>query len=98
MKIALAQINVVIGDFEGNFKKHIRYIEEAVSRNADLIVFPELSITGYPPRDFLEFKDFVNQAEAVIEKLKPYSVKIGIIVGSPTVNPVVEGKTYSIRP
>ncbi len=92
MKIALAQINVTIGDFEGNFNKHVRYIEQAVHAGADLIVFPELSITGYPPRDFLEFKDFIEQAGQTVERLKPYSRQIAVVVGVPTVNPVIEGK------
>ncbi len=92
MKIALAQINVIIGDFEGNLKKHIAYIKLAQKEKADLIVFPELSITGYPPRDFLEFEDFVQQANEVLEKLKPYSKETGIVVGVPTVNPQIEGK------
>ncbi|NPA43176.1 MAG: NAD+ synthase [Chlorobi bacterium] len=92
MKIALAQINLIIGDFEGNAAKHIRLIEEARRRGADLIVFPELSITGYPPRDFLEFKDFVARANATLERLKPYSRDIAVIAGVPTVNPRKEGK------
>ncbi len=92
MKIALAQINVTIGDFEGNLKKMNDYIRQAVRNKADLIVFPELSITGYPPRDFLEFDDFIEKAEAAVEKLKPLSEDIGILVGTPTVNPEIEGK------
>ncbi len=92
MKIALAQINVIIGDFENNFQKHVTYIQKALQAGADLVVFPELSITGYPPRDFLEFKDFVRRANETVERLLPYSEKIGIIVGAPTVNPVIEGK------
>ena len=92
MKIALAQINVIIGDFEGNFNKHKAYIRMAEEAGADLIVFPELSVTGYPPRDFLEFKDFVKRANETVDRLKALSHKIGILIGAPTVNPVVEGK------
>ncbi len=92
MKIALAQINVIIGDFENNLQKHIQFIRRAIEKKADLIVFPELSMTGYPPRDFLEFKDFVEKANQTVEKLLPFSKKIGIIIGAPTVNPVPEGK------
>ena len=92
MKIALAQINVTIGDFEGNTSKITSYILRAKEKGARLIVFPELSITGYPPRDFLEFDDFVENAGKVLEQLKPLSHDIGILVGLPTKNPQHEGK------
>ena len=92
MKIALAQINVIIGDFDNTFRKMAGYIRRAEEAGADLIVFPELSITGYPPRDFLEFKDFVRQANDTLERLKPLSHQIGILAGLPTVNPRIEGK------
>ncbi len=92
MKIALAQINVIIGDFEYNLKKMIAFIEQAKAQKADIIVFPELVTTGYPPRDFLEFKDFISKADNLIENLKYHSKEIAIVLGTPTVNPVVEGK------
>ena len=92
MKIALAQINTIIGDFEHNTKKMLHYIKEAEEKGADLIIFPELATTGYPPRDFLEFKDFINKAEESINRLKQASKNIGIVVGTPTKNPVIEGK------
>ncbi len=92
MKIALAQINVIIGDFEYNLAKMLKYTSQAKSQGADIIIFPELATTGYPPRDFLEFKDFIIKAENVINELKKASKDIAIVVGSPTVNPVIEGK------
>ena len=92
MKIALAQINVIIGDFTHNTQKMLRAVAQAKSENADLIIFPELATTGYPPRDFLEFSDFIQQAENSIQALKKASKDIGIVIGTPTVNPVVEGK------
>ncbi len=92
MKIALAQINVIIGDFEYNLKKMKAFIEQAKAQNADMIIFPELATTGYPPRDFLEFKDFISKAESLIENLKSHSKEIAIVLGTPTVNPVIEGK------
>jgi len=60
MKIALAQQNYHIGNFEENVKKIIQGIEWAKKQKADLVVFSELCICGYPPRDFLEFNDFSN--------------------------------------
>ncbi len=92
MKIALAQINVIIGDFEGNTAKIINYIKQAEQRGADMIVFPELATTGYPPRDFLEFKDFIDKAEESIEQIKNVTQNIAVVIGTPSVNPVIEGK------
>jgi NAD+ synthase (glutamine-hydrolysing) len=63
MKIALAQLNYFIGDFEGNFRKMAGRIEEARTQGADLVVFSELAVCGYPPRDFLEFADFIRRCE-----------------------------------
>ena len=55
MKIGLAQLNYMIGDFNGNFEKMKSAIEKGIAANADLLLFSELSVCGYPPRDFLEF-------------------------------------------
>jgi NAD+ synthase (glutamine-hydrolysing) len=92
MKIALAQLNYHIGNFDGNAAKMLDAVAAARAEGADLIVFGELATTGYPPRDFLEFRDFIRHAEGVIDTLKAASRGIGIVVGSPTVNPVIEGK------
>ncbi len=92
MKIAIAQLNYHIGNFEGNLQKMLRSTAEAKGHGADLVVFGELATTGYPPRDFLEFRDFIRHAEEAVSKLQEASFGIGIVVGSPTVNPVVEGK------
>ena len=59
MKIALAQQNYHIGNFEHNTQQILKGIDEAVAAGADLVVFSELSVCGYPPRDFLEFSDFI---------------------------------------
>lgn len=92
MKIAIAQLNFHIGNFEGNLQKMISAVAEAKSKSADIVVFGELATCGYPPRDFLEFRDFIRLAEESIDQLKAVSQGIGIIVGSPTINPVREGK------
>lgn len=92
MRIALAQLNYHIGNFEGNLQKMLSAVEKAKALQADLVCFSELAVTGYPPRDFLEFRDFVSMAEETIQTLAKASKEIGIIVGSPTVNPVIEGK------
>lgn len=92
MRIALAQLNYHIGKFEGNLQKMLDAVEKAKRQDADLICFSELAITGYPPRDFLEFRDFIRLSDECVQTLAKASKDIGIIVGAPSVNPVIEGK------
>lgn len=92
MKIFLAQQNYHIGNFDKNVNKIIEAINEAKTKNADLIVFSEMSICGYPARDFLDFNDFINQCLASIDKVKEHADDIGVIIGSPQRNPQKEGK------
>ncbi len=92
MKIALAQLNYHVGNFVGNFALMEKAVLEAKAKHADLICFSELSTCGYPPRDFLEFKDFVRRSIQVVNQLCEMSDSIAIVVGSPTVNPDIEGK------
>lgn len=92
MKIALAQLNYHIGNFKENEKKIIRSIQAAKDQKADLVVFAELAISGYPPRDFLEFEDFIDQCIASIHRIAKHCVGIAAILGSPTKNPEVKGK------
>jgi NAD+ synthase (glutamine-hydrolysing) len=92
MKIFLAQQNYHIGNFEWNTQKIINAILEAKSQNADLIVFSEMSVCGYPARDFVEFDDFIDKCYQSINIIKEYSDNIGILVGSPAKNPIKQGK------
>jgi NAD+ synthase (glutamine-hydrolysing) len=92
MKIFLAQQNYHIGNFEKNLDKIIDAIHVAKSQNADLVVFSEMSICGYPAKDFLDFKDFIDKCYNSIEKIKQHADTIGVIIGSPDRNPVKEGK------
>ena len=92
MKIALAQLNYHIGNFEGNLEKMIGYILKAKALKADIIMFGELATCGYPPRDFLEFDDFIAKAYDSIQSLAKEAEGIAIVVGSPTKNPRIEGK------
>jgi NAD+ synthase (glutamine-hydrolysing) len=92
MKIFLAQQNYHIGNFQLNTEKIIYGINKAKHAGADLVMFPELSICGYPPRDFLEFKDFINQCYDCIDIIKQHADTIGVLLGSPAWNPRVEGK------
>lgn len=92
MKIAIAQQNYHIGNFEYNREKIIAAIEKAKIDKVDLIVFSELSVCGYPPRDFLEFDDFINKCYESIDIIAVHTNGIGVILGSPQRNPVPEGK------
>ncbi len=92
MKIFLAQQNYHIGNFESNAQKIICAIDEAKRQGADLVVFSELSVCGYAPRDFLEFDDFINKSYAAIDEIKLHADTIGVLVGAPDRNPVKEGK------
>jgi NAD+ synthase (glutamine-hydrolysing) len=92
MKIALAQQNYHIGNFESNTRKIIEGIQWAKDKGADLVLFSELCICGYPPRDFLEFDDFISKCHAVIDELKQHTEDIAVLVGAPDRNPVREGK------
>lgn len=92
MKIALAQQNYHIGNFEENTRKIISAVEHARKQHADIIVFSELSICGYPPRDFVEFNDFISKCYECIDAIKAYTEDIAVIVGAPERNAVREGK------
>jgi NAD+ synthase (glutamine-hydrolysing) len=92
MKIALAQQNYHIGNFAENTRKIIEGIDWAKARGADLVVFSELCICGYPPRDFLEFEDFINKSYEAIDIIKQHADTIGVLVGAPDKNLKREGK------
>ncbi len=92
MNIALAQLNFHIGDFAGNTSKMIKAIHKAKENGADIICFGELAVCGYPPRDFLEFRDFIQLSEQAIDRLTAESGEIAIVVGAPRINPVLAGK------
>ena len=92
MKIFLAQQNYHIGNFEHNTQQIIEAIEEAKKQGGDIIVFSELCVCGYPPRDFLEFDDFIEKCNNAINIIKAHSDTIAVIVGAPDKNTVRLGK------
>jgi NAD+ synthase (glutamine-hydrolysing) len=92
MKIALAQLNYHIGNFEGNLAQMQAAVVKAKSLKADIILFGELATCGYPPRDFLEFDDFIKKSYDSVEALAKMTQNIAIVVGSPFKNPRIEGK------
>jgi len=92
MKIAIAQLNFHIGNFELNTRKIIDAIHQAKSEKADLVVFAELAVCGYPPRDFLEFSEFIDSCNQSITKIAGECIGIAAVVGAPSLNPEVAGK------
>jgi NAD+ synthase (glutamine-hydrolysing) len=92
MLIALAQYNYHIGNFESNIRKIITGIEKAKRSNADLVVFAELSVCGYPSGDFLEFNDYINKCYQAVDQIAQHCKGIAAIVGAPDRNPNPKGK------
>ena len=92
MKIVLAQQNYHIGNFELNTKKIITAIREAKSAGADLILFSEMCVCGYPARDFVEFNNFITQCEASVDRIRLEADTIGVLIGGPSRNPSKLGK------
>jgi NAD+ synthase (glutamine-hydrolysing) len=92
MKIALAQINPHIGNFQANGDTIIELIKKAREQEARLVVFPELSISGYPPRDFLDFDDFIKRCEESALRIARECTEISAIVGLPVFNQTGKGK------
>ncbi|NLR79433.1 NAD+ synthase [Chitinophaga eiseniae] len=92
MNIILAQQNYHIGNFEKNTEKIIAGIQAAKAQGADLVVFSELCVCGYPPRDFLEFEDFIAQCHKAIDVIKTHTSDIAVLIGAPARNAQREGK------
>ena len=93
MRIALGQINTVIGDFSGNSEKIIDFSRRARATGADLILFSELSICGYPPRDLVERPSFVEHNWQAAEKIARETQGIGVICGLVTQANSATGKS-----
>jgi NAD+ synthase (glutamine-hydrolysing) len=83
MRLALAQINVVVGDLEGNRDRILQRLEEARGEGADLVLFPELAVTGYPPEDLLLRPSFVRAAERTLGEIAHAAQDVVALVGYP---------------
>lgn len=92
MKIALAQLNYTIGDFVNNTQRIIEQIKRGIDQSADVVVFSELSVCGYPPLDFLENKDFIEKSNQSLLSIAKACVGIVAIVGAPKINTNPKGK------
>ncbi|MGM0573646.1 MAG: nitrilase-related carbon-nitrogen hydrolase, partial [Bacteroidota bacterium] len=92
MKIALAQINLHVGNFTHNIERTTRAIHEARKQDADLVVFPEMTVCGYPAKDLLLSESFVIQCRKAIDTIASECNGIAAIVGAPAVNTDSRGK------
>jgi len=92
MKTTIAQLNFQVGNFELNVSKIIDAAQQAVNENADLVVFSELSICGYPARDFLTYEQFVEECNNALNRIAAANLNVGILVGAPVVNIAEKGK------
>ncbi len=92
MKIALAQLNYHIGNMESNANKIIEHIEKAKNKGADLVVFSELAVCGYPPKDLLEREDFVEKIILSLQQIAEKCTNIAAIVGGVAINSNPKGK------
>lgn len=92
MKIALAQLNYIVGNFEHNSQLIIEHINKAKQEGVNLVVFSEMSVCGYMPHDLLEQHDFIVKCKSYVDLIAERCINITAIVGSPMVNPAKKGK------
>src|SRR5690348_3578785 len=93
MKIALGQINPTVGDFCGNAARIIEYSHRAKAQGADVVLFPELAICGYPPRDLVEKPSFVTQNADTVERIAKQTADMAVICGLVTPTQSETGKS-----
>lgn len=93
MKITISQLDYHIGNFEGNTAKMVEAIKVAKEAGSDIVCFSELATCGYPPRDFLEFDDFIRLSDESIATLCSHARDIAVVVGAPSHNKEPKGKS-----
>jgi NAD+ synthase (glutamine-hydrolysing) len=94
MKIALAQINTIVGDINGNRDSVLQVVDKSQALGADIAVFPELCLTGYPPRDLLGLHGFVESNLRALQEIAVHSGSMGIVLGFVDRNPKKEGRDF----
>lgn len=94
MRVALVQTDPLIGDFSGNVKKIEEFIQQARGAGCDLVVFPEMALLGYPPRDLLDKPSFVRASLRSWTQIQEASAGIGVICGAVSENRAALGKPY----
>lgn len=95
MKILAAQINPTIGDLKGNSHKIIKAIERGQKLKADVVLFPELCLSGYPPEDFLLLQGFLEETEKALISIIPHTKNITTVIGIPRKNPSIKEKSIT---
>ncbi|HJX83171.1 MAG TPA: nitrilase-related carbon-nitrogen hydrolase, partial [Candidatus Angelobacter sp.] len=95
MKIALGQINPTVGDFSGNAKKIVEFARRAQASGAQMVIFPELAVCGYPPRDLVEKPAFVGRSQRVTQEIAAAVPDIAIVTGFVSPAAVETGKSVS---
>src|SRR5438067_1871459 len=80
MRVALAQINPTIGDFPGNIERIVRVSRQAAAAHAEVVVFPELALAGYPPRDLVEKPSFLERNESELQRLAEATADLDLSV------------------
>ncbi|AEB08560.1 NAD+ synthase [Desulfobacca acetoxidans] len=94
MNITIAQLDAVVGDIDGNAARAVKVFSEAAG-NSDLVVFPELYLTAYPPRDLLEKHSLINRVQQAVEELREVSARhpeTGLLIGAPVPTGLATGK------
>src|SRR3989338_445895 len=80
-RVLMAQINTTVGDFEGNKKKILGMLDKAAKEKADLVTFPELALTGYPPEDLLFQRHFIDKNLRLLRQIAPRITQVTAILG-----------------
>jgi NAD+ synthetase len=94
MRVALAQTDPYIGDFAGNTKRICDFVRRAKDERCDIVIFPEMALMGYPPRDLLDKPSFVRASKKYWPQIREASSGIGVICGVVSENESVQGKPY----
>jgi len=92
MKIALAQLNYRIGDIEVNTAKILAEIEKAKEQNVDIVIFSELAVCGYPPKDLLDYPSFIERCETALQLICEATENVAVLVGGPAWSKLTKGK------
>jgi len=92
LRVAIAQIDTTVGDFPGNSTKIVAHGRRAEESGADLVLFPELAVSGYPPRDLLERQSFLRESERTVERIARESGSAIWLYGAPIRNRARTGR------
>jgi predicted amidohydrolase len=97
IRIALAQQDFLVGDIKGNLCKAIELINGARERGADLLLFPELALAGYPPEDLLLRPGFLENCHEAMQKLVEATRGVDVVIGHPWVRPLFQATSSQLR-